>query len=226
MKKNQIVKFTNKQGKEQLAISDGKYFYVISGGLLRWATVDIENPQATRVKPEIRKVYEEFLKAILEQQELIKKQREIESQIRERTIIIDNTENRLDKALGLMTKSEFGNKVLESLKLDKDEYSFWITDESFQIEREKAIVKWYSGAMAEEEYDRTYHIAIRTPEAKKEYDATIKRYGRHLPLKADYKAYLTLEDKDWLVLHETYSVKFDKPLSIDNCEKLMKKLRG
>ena len=226
MKKNQIVKFTNKQGKEQLAISDGKYFYVISGGLLRWATVDIENPQATRVKPEIRKVYEEFLKAILEQQELIKKQREIESQIRERTIIIDNTENRLDKALGLMTKSEFGNKVLESLKLDKEEYSFWITDESFQIEREKAIVKWYSGAMAEEEYDRTYHITTRTLEAKKEYDATIKRYGRHLPLKADYKAYLTLEDKDWLVLHETYSVKFDKPLSNKECEKLIKKLRG
>ena len=226
MKKNQIVKFTNKQGKEQLAISDGKYFYVISGGLFRWATVDIENPQATRVKPEVRKVYEEFLKAILEQQGLIKKQRELESQIRERTIIIDNTENRLDKALGLMTKSEFGNKVLESLKLDKEEYSFWITDESFQIEREKAIVKWYSGAMAEEEYDRTYHITTRTLEAKKEYDATIKRYGRHLPLKADYKAYLTLEDKDWLVLHETYSVKFDKPLSNKECEKLIKKLRG
>ena len=226
MKKNQIVKFVNNKGKEQLAISDGKYFYVISGGLLRWATVDIENPQATRVKPEIRKVYEEFLKAILEQQELIKKQREIESQIRERTIIIDNTENRLDKALGLMTKSEFGNKVLESLKLDKEEYSFWMTDESFQIEREKAIVKWYSGAMAEEEYDRTYHITTRTPEAKKEYDATIKRYGHHLPLKADYKAYLTLEDKDWLVLHETYSVKFDKPLSNKECEKLIKKLRG
>ena len=60
MKKNQIVKFANKQGKEQLAISDGKSFYVISGGLLRWTTVDIENPQATRVKPEVRKVYEEF----------------------------------------------------------------------------------------------------------------------------------------------------------------------
>lgn len=125
-----------------------------------------------------------------------------------------------------MTKSEFGNKVLESLKLDKEEYSFWMTDESFQIEREKAIVKWYSGAMAEEEYDRTYHITTRTPEAKKEYDATIKRYGHHLPLKADYKAYLTLEDKDWLVLHETYSVKFDKPLSNKECEKLIKKLRG
>ena len=50
MKKKQIVKFLNKKGKEELAISDGKTFYVLSKDTwsrVAYRQVKLDNPQST-----------------------------------------------------------------------------------------------------------------------------------------------------------------------------------
>ena len=228
MKKKQIVKFVNKKGKEELAISDGKTFYALSEdiwGRVAYRQVKLDNPQSTRVRTEVRKIYEEFLETVIEKEKVLNDIKKLEDRNRELSYLIDEYPNQLNKAMGLLTKEEFKNKILKAFNLGA-EYSCNLHDEKIEIERRHDIEKYYRGNITREEYDGTRHIEVNTPSAKKEYNEILKRYSRRLPLKAEYNSRLTLEDKDWLVFHETYTIKFNKPLTEENCNKLIEKLRG
>lgn len=227
MRKNQIVKFLSKDN-ERLAICDGEKYYTLYQtfyGKSYYTEVKIDNPKPTRVKPEIRELYEKTLKAIKE----IERQQKI---ISDAQGILDTNKDviyflgdALDRANGLMTKDEFGNRVLKELNLKGCEFEIY--PGKFIIEKTTDIEKWYRGALAYEEYDGSFHIAsLKSEEAKKEYDYFMKRYSHKLPIKADYDAYFSIGDKRWLYLNERYSIDFNKSLSEENCLKLVKKIRG
>lgn len=228
MKKKQIVKFLNKKGKEELAISDGEAFYVLyedTWDRVAYRRVKLDNPQSTRVKPEVRKIYEDFLETVIEKEKILNDIKKLENRNRELSCLIDEYPNQLNKAMGLLTKEEFKNRILKAFNLGS-EYSCNLYDEKIEIERRHDIEKYYRGIITREEYDGTRIIVANTPKAKKEYNEILKRYSRHLPLKAEYSNGLTLEDKDWLVIYEIYTIKFNKPLTEENCNKLIEKLRG
>ena len=86
MKKKQIVKFLNANRKEELAISDGEAFYVLyedTWDRVAYRRVKLDNPQSTRVKPEVRKIYEDFLETVIEKEKILNDIKKLEDRNRE-----------------------------------------------------------------------------------------------------------------------------------------------
>ena len=82
----------------------------------------MDNPQSTRVSPEVRKIYEDFLETVIEKEKVLNDIKKLEDRNRELSYLIDEYPNQLNKAMGLLTKEEFKNRILKAFNFGS-EYS-------------------------------------------------------------------------------------------------------
>lgn len=173
---------------------------------------DIVKETSTRLPEETRTLLKNWYKLYLKKEEVIKKENELDRQMR----MIGEKE--LANSMGLLSRNEFMKEFIQNLPIHlryevEDMFSIELYENTLDIECNKYIEKFFrEGSFVYEEYDGTIQF-ITDCEKDKNYQSYIKKYKRILPIKMKPDIYLSLGDKDWLTCCTNYRIEIKKPLT-------------
>ena len=180
---------------------------------------DIVKETSTRLPEETRTLLKNWYKLYLKKEEVIKKEYELDRQMR----MIGEKE--LANSMGLLSKNEFMKEFIQSLPEHlrcevENMFRVELYGNVFDIECNKNIEKYLrEEAFVYEEYDGTIQF-ITDCEKDKNYQAYIKKYKQVLPIKMKPNIYLSLGDKNWLICCTNYRIELKKPLTKTYAEEL------
>ena len=185
-----------------------------------------------RPSQEQRKALEAVYKNQVEKNKTSEKIKALEQEMKALREKDKDLNDKVSQSFSLLSRREFE-------KVFQDNLPQWLKEEmltkgyeiehfgcyyhdSIVIEREKLIEKWHESCMVRREYDDTSYLDTRSPEAKKLAESYIRRYTNPLSIKMKADSRLSLGDKRWLTLYESYYLPVNE-LSKEEAIKLAEK---
>ena len=199
------------------------------------------------VPPALRKSLEDGLSAYIESDKQLKIMREAEKTANSLISLIEgNMTYECNKAKGRLTPQEFAEAFVKNLSpavknemkaVESKSMGYWNNPRPYRaevtkyggrrlvLEREIEISKYYNkeNEIVGVEYDNTTYIKSGA-EKTKLYKDFVKKYSLPLSIKSDEEYHeLSLGDKDYLILTDSYQFEIKGELTEENAKKLAEK---
>lgn len=237
---NSLFTFNAYNGSENVRLTESPCF---TGVCIAELSIGATKNVPASIRTSMEEAGEATIKMIKMEQKFSEMRTEYVKQMKEQKNYIENMPAVVRGERHELSLNEFRDKFYEALSEDVKyamrnatqrgyngmcgEYEVEINSDSIQISRDVWIEKYATPSFTYLEYDDT-RCFISGAEKTEEYQSYIKNYSRPLPVKAEMKSYLSLEDKNSLECHNFYVIPLDhkKRLTEDYAKSLADKFCG
>lgn len=230
------------ENKNMRRISDERY---PAEGNKRIRINEVSNTR--NVPPALRKSLEDGLSAYIEYSRQLSVMREAEKAVKSLQPLIEKTMTyECNRARGRLSKQEFAEAFMDNLSpavknelrlVENKNSGYWHNSHPYRaevenygeptlyLERDVEISKYYNkeNEIVGLEYDNTTYIKSGA-EKTKTYKDFVKKYSMPLSVKADKENHsLSMGDKDYLILTDSYEFVIKGELTEENAKKMAEK---